>query len=148
MTNVIAILKDQAKKAARHNEAAKTLCGRLEKGFALFRPVQPQPSLGLQRCDNADYLRVENCAFCDLGFNPIWTARTASCQHLYHDSYCRFVFETSTTCVAAACGTKMHEGWWAFAGLIKPGESANQVNPTEMFSGQTSTPQPAGEFFS
>jgi hypothetical protein len=89
---------------------------------------------------------VENCTFCDLGFNPVWAARTASCQHLYHDWCCRFVFETSTTCVAPGCGTEMHEGWWACAGLIKPGQSANQVNPAEMFSRQTSAPQHAGEF--
>jgi hypothetical protein len=42
-TNAMGVLKEEAMRAATHNEAAKTLCGRVEKGCALFKTMHPQP---------------------------------------------------------------------------------------------------------
>jgi hypothetical protein len=47
VTNVMEVLREEAIRAASHNEAAKTLCVRLEKGSSIFRSIQPQPWLGL-----------------------------------------------------------------------------------------------------
>jgi hypothetical protein len=133
-------------RAHQHNEAAKNLCSRLEKGCHLFKCMQPQPWLGLQRSENADYLRVENCVFCGLGFDPVWATRSVSCQHMYHEWCCWYVFETSTTCVAAGCGVEMHEGWWVCASFVKPGATASVENTTNSGSGQTSAQPHAREF--
>ena len=137
ITNVIEVLRKEAIWGTSHNEAAKTLCLQLEKRSSIFRSMQPQPWLDLQRSETPDYLRIENCTFCGLGFNPVWTARSASCQHIYQEWCCRFVFEASTTCVAARCGAEMHEGWWACSGFIKLEASGCLGNSEDRATGKT-----------
>jgi hypothetical protein len=41
VTNVMEVLREEAIRVASHNEAAKTLCVRLEKGSSIFRSMQP-----------------------------------------------------------------------------------------------------------
>jgi hypothetical protein len=65
---------------------------------------------------------------------------------MYHEWCCRFVFEASTTCVAAGCGAEMHEGWWACSGFVKPGASGCLVNSEDRGTGKTSAQPHAGQY--
>lgn len=55
------------------------------------------------------WIALEKCAFCGLGFSPMWVAQFASCRHVYHDRCIVYHFGTSTNCIQQGCEEEMHE---------------------------------------
>lgn len=65
------------------------------------------------------WIALEKCAFCGLGFYPMWVVQFASCRHVYHDWCIVYHFGTSTKCNQQGCEEEMHELWWIYACLQK-----------------------------
>ena len=125
----VAELEVDSKKAGRLNRAVEVILTRLDSGAWLFRSIAPQPFKHSKPAEK-EWVVLEKCSFCGLGFQPVWDVRLASCKHGYHEWCCRFHFEKSTKCVEEGCGEEMHEGWWSAVGLVKPGTSSASVFST------------------
>lgn len=107
--------------ADRNEVAIKLLLGRLEAGSYLFRFVTPTPYIGWETPDPKEWLPLDNCSFCGLGFAPVWAVKLASCKHAYHELCARIHFQTSTVCSEIDCKEEMHDKWWSSVGFLKPG---------------------------
>ena len=119
----VAELQIDSKKAERLRRAVEVILTRLDSGAWLFRSIAPQPFKHSKPYEK-EWVMLEKCSFCELGFQPIWDVRLASCKHGYHEWCCRFHFENSTKCVEEGCDEEMHEGWWSAVGLVKLGTLA------------------------
>ena len=91
----VAKLQIDSKKARRLRRAMEVILTRLDSGAWLFRSIAPQP-FKHSKPDEKEWVMLEKCSFCGLGFQPVWDVRLASCKHSYHEWCCRFHFENST----------------------------------------------------
>lgn len=123
IVSTVAELQVDSKKAGRLSRVVEVILTRPESGAWIFRSIAPLPYKHSKPGDT-EWIRLEKCSFCGLGFEPVWDVRLASCKHGYHEWCCRFHFENSTKCVEEGCDEEMHEGWWSAIGLVKPGTSS------------------------
>ena len=135
----VAELQVDSKKVGRLSRAVEVILTRLESGAWLFRSIAPQP-FKHSKPDVKEWVMLEKCSFCGLGFEPVWDVRLASCKHGYHEWCCRFHFENSTKCVEEGCNEEMHEGWWSAVGLVKPGISARVFSTPSAITKLPGTP--------
>jgi hypothetical protein len=68
-----------------------------------------------------EWILVEKCVYCGLGFAPIWATRFSSYKHVYHDCCSTYHFGRTTKCIVKECEAKMHEILWGCVGLTKLG---------------------------
>jgi hypothetical protein len=58
----------------------------IQRGFILKRaPLQPYVGLHDAKKSRKNWLPIENCMFCDLGFTHVCAVRMSSYKHVYHN---------------------------------------------------------------
>jgi hypothetical protein len=104
----------------QHEFAIKDLVNQSHRGF-VFKRVPPQPYSELHIVIGFEWLLVEKCVFCGLGFALVWATKMLSCKHMYHGWCSTYHFSKSTKCILEDCAAKMHHAWWDCVGLSKLG---------------------------
>jgi hypothetical protein len=96
------------------------LSSNIQKGLSCPNIITALPSSLVNKLGFEEPLLIGLCAFCGLGFAPLWACKITSYKHVYH-YWCVYLhFNTSTKCIQARCEEDTHEAWWHFIGIKKP----------------------------